>query len=295
MRVLVAGHQGQLARGLHERSQGAAIELVSLGRPELDLGNETSVIAAVARCRPDVVVNAAAYTAVDRAETEPDLARLINATGAGHVARACAAQGVALIQISTDYVFDGNKGSPYLEDDRTAPINVYGRTKLEGEALVAKACDRSVILRTSWLYSPWGANFVKTMLRLASTQPEIRVVDDQRGSPTYVPDLADTILALARKLVEDPGNSAWGLYHAAGRGESTWYELAGEAMRSAALFDLPVAPLVPIATADYPTPARRPADTRMNCGKLDRFLGHALADGRARVEACVARLATKDD
>ena len=289
MKILVTGRTGQLVLGLVERASGRDIEIVAAGRPEFDLTDEASVMAAIAQAQPDAVVNAAAYTAVDQAESEPEQAHRVNALGAEFVARACAAQGIPVIQISTDYVFDGGKAQPYREDDTTAPINVYGRSKLEGEVRVAQACARHVILRTAWLHSPWGANFVKTMLRLAETRPEIKVVADQRGSPTYVPDLADVVLAIATRAVAG-SDMAWGIYHAAGAGETTWFDFAGEVMLCAAQHGLPMAKILPIPALDYPTAARRPEDARLDGAKL-KGLGLALPDWRSGVADNVARLA----
>ena len=289
MKILVTGRTGQLVHGLVERAPGRDIEIVTAGRPDVDLTDEASVMAAIAQAHPDAVVNAAAYTAVDKAESEPEQAHLVNALGAEFVARACAAQGIPIIQISTDYVFDGAKAEPYREGDATAPVNVYGRSKLEGEVRVAQACARHVILRTAWLHSPWGANFVKTMLRLAETRPEIKVVADQRGSPTYVPDLADVVLAFAERAVAG-SDIAWGIYHVAGAGETTWFDFADEVMRCAAQRGLPVAKILPIPARDYPTAARRPEDARLDGGKFGS-LGLALPDWRSGVADNVARLA----
>jgi dTDP-4-dehydrorhamnose reductase len=290
VKVLVTGREGQLARGLVETA-GAGIEVVAIGRPELDLADEKSIATAVARERPGIVVNTAAYTAVDKAETEPAVAHAVNALGAEHVATACAANAIPLIHISTDYVFDGTKDGPYVEDDPTAPINVYGRTKLEGEQRVAKACERHLILRTAWVHSPWGANFVKTMLRLATTRPTIGVVDDQKGSPTYAPHLAAIVLAIAARVAADPAGVRWGVYHAAGLGETTWFGFASEVFRHAAEQGLSAAEVAAITAAAYPTLARRPANSRLNCDRLRLSLGLELPDWRAGVQDCVARLA----
>jgi dTDP-4-dehydrorhamnose reductase len=291
VKVLVTGREGQLARGLLEAADGAGVQVVAIGRPELDLADEKSVAAVVAREHPEVVVNAAAYTAVDKAETEPAVARAVNALGAEHVARACAAHSIPIIHISTDYVFDGTKLGPYREDDPTGPINVYGHSKLEGEQRVAKACERHLILRTAWLHSRWGANFVKTMLRLGATQPSISIVDDQLGSPTYAPDLARIVLATAARIVADPTGMRPGIYHAVAGGETTWFGFAREVFRCAAEHGLPVADVTAIAMAAYPTPARRPANSRLNCDRLRLLLGLELPDWRVGVQDCVARLA----
>jgi dTDP-4-dehydrorhamnose reductase len=289
VKVLVTGRDGQLARGLAETA-GAGVQVVAIGRPELDLADEKSVAAAVACERPDIVVNAAAYTAVDKAETEPAIAHAVNALGAEHVATACAASAIPIIHISTDYVFDGTKSGPYLEGDPTAPINVYGRTKLEGEQRVAKACERHLILRTAWVHSPWGVNFVKTMLRLATTRPNIGVVDDQKGSPTYAPHLATIVLAIAARVAADPDGVRWGIYHAVGGGETTWFGFAREIFRLAAEQGLPAAEVDAIAAAAYPTPARRPANSRLNCDSLRLSLGLELPDWRVGVHDCVVRI-----
>jgi dTDP-4-dehydrorhamnose reductase len=291
VKVLVTGREGQLARSLLEAAEGAGIQVTAIGRPDLDLADGKSVAAAVERERPDVVVNAAAYTAVDRAETEPAVAHAVNALGAEHVAKACAANAIPIIQLSTDYVFDGTRDGPYREDDRTGPINVYGRTKFEGEQRVAAACERHLILRTAWVHSPWGANFVKTMLRLAATRPGIGVVDDQTGSPTYAPHLAAIVLAIARRVAADPAGMRWGVYHAAGGGEISWFGFAREIFRCAAEQGLSAADVTAITAAAYPTAARRPANSRLNCDRLRQSLGLELPDWRIGVQECVARLA----
>jgi dTDP-4-dehydrorhamnose reductase len=290
VKILVTGREGQLARGLLEAADGADVQVVAIGRPELDVADKKSLAAVVAHERPDVVVNAASYTAVDRAETEPIVAHAVNALGAEHVAKACAANAIPIIQISTDYVFDGTKHSPYFEDDPTGPINVYGRTKLEGEQRVAKACERHLILRTAWLHSPWGSNFVKTMLRLAATRPNIGVVNDQKGSPTYAPHLARIVLAIATRVAADPAGARWGVYHAVGAGETTWFGFAREVFRHAAEQGLPAADVAAISTAAYPTPARRPANSRLNCDSLRLLLGFELPDWEVGVHDCVARI-----
>ena len=290
MKVLITGREGQLARGLLEAADGIGVDVLAIGRPEVDVVDEGAVTAVIARERPDLVVNAAAYTAVDKAESEPAVAHAVNALGAEAVARAGAAHSIPIIQISTDYVFDGMKDGPYVEDDLTAPINVYGRTKLEGEHRVAKACQRHLILRTAWVYSPWGANFVKTMLRLAATRPNIGVVDDQRGSPTSALHLARIVLDIAGRVVTDPAGAQWGIYHAVGGGETTWCGFAREIFRNAAAQGLPVADVAAIATSAYPTPARRPANSRLNCDRLRLTFGLELPDWRLGVEDCVARL-----
>ena len=291
MRILVAGKTGQVARSLVAASSSTGLEIVAPGRPQLDLERPDSLVEAIDACSPDIVVNAAAYTAVDKAEQEEDAAFAVNAAGAGHLARACADAGIPIIHISTDYVFDGSKLEPYLEDDPTAPLGAYGRSKLDGERLVAAANPRHVIVRTAWVVSPYGNNFVKTMLRLAETRPELGVVDDQTGSPTYAPHLAGAIIAVARQVAgADKSSEHWGTYHACGRGFATWCQLAREVFGQAAAHRLATAQVRAITTADYPTPARRPANSRLDCSKLARQFGVRLPDWQTGVEECVRGL-----
>jgi dTDP-4-dehydrorhamnose reductase len=292
MRVLVAGATGQLAQALVEAAaHRTGWKLAALGRPNLDLQAPTTLARAIAAARPHVVVNAAAYTAVDRAETESDLAFAINRDGAGALAKAAADHGVPIVHVSTDYVFDGVKPDAYVESDAPAPQGIYGRSKLAGEEQVAAANPRSIILRTAWLHSPFGANFVRTMLRLASEGPELTVVADQWGNPTYAPHLADAILTLLPRLLEArPSEGLWGVYHAAGQGDTTWHGLAQEIVDAAAVFRRPHVPIRAITTDQYPTPARRPANSRLSCAKLARVFGITLPPWGEGVRQCVGRL-----
>jgi len=288
--ILVIGREGQLARALVEAAERDGIELTALGRPSLDLTDAASIEPAVRELRPKLVVNAAAYTAVDKAVSDPDGAFAVNAVGAEGIAKACAAHDIPVIHVSTDYVFDGAKSEPYCEDDPTNPINIYGHSKLEGEQRIASACAQHLILRTAWVHSPWGSNFVKTMLRLARSRPSINVVGDQLGCPTYAPHLADIILAIAGRAIDDPASVPWGIYHAVGRGETTWAAFAQEVFRCAPDNGLPVAEVVSIETAGYPTPARRPMNSRLDCEKLKSCFGLSLPNWRTGVQDCVARL-----
>jgi dTDP-4-dehydrorhamnose reductase len=291
MRLLIAGAQGQLARAMIELAPSAAdVTAFAVGRPALDLTAPASVLSALADFKPDVIVNAAAYTAVDKAESEPDAAMALNVDGPRRLAEAAERMGAVLIHVSTDYVYDGTKATPYVEDDPTAPLGAYGRSKLAGEDAVRSAVRRHVILRTAWVHSPFGGNFVKTMLRLAGERPEVRVVDDQIGSPTYAPHLAEAILAIARIAVEEPERPVWGTYHAAGTGYVSWCGLAREVMRVSAARGGPSANVVPITTADYPTPAKRPANSRLECSKLSETFGVTLPDWQIGVSDCVTRL-----
>ena len=292
MRVVVTGKAGQLARSLAERAPDG-VQVILLGRPELDLAEPSGIAAALAAARPDVVVNAAAYTAVDKAETERDLAFAVNGAGAGGVAAATRALDVPLIHISTDYVFDGSKPAAYVETDPTAPLGVYGASKLAGEQAVLTAHPGAVICRTAWVYSPFGANFVKTMLRLAETREELGVVADQIGNPTSALDIADAVLALARRLKDDPAAET-GIFHMTGSGEASWADLAEAIFAASAAQGGSTAKVRRITTADYPTPAPRPPNSRLDCRKLAEVHGLSLPDWRSSVAAVVARLSKEN-
>ncbi len=291
MRILVTGTSGQLAQSLLAAGLAADVDVVALRRPQLDLTLPGTLRTALADVMPDIVVNAGAYTAVDKAESEESQAYKVNAAGAGELGQQCQRAGVALIHISTDYVFDGTKPAAYMESDPTAPINAYGRTKLAGEQAVAAGCERHVILRTSWIYSPYGANFVRTMLRLGAERPEVKVVDDQRGCPTFAPHLAEAILDVSRQIVQlKGGNGPWGVYHAAGSGETTWCGFARSIFAATAARGLPTPKLTPITTAEFPTPARRPANSRLDCSLLEQTFGVRLPDWQEGLASCLARL-----
>jgi dTDP-4-dehydrorhamnose reductase len=282
-----------VVRSLLTAERPAGMDIVAVGRPELDLAHPTSVRHAIEAARPTVVVNAAAYTAVDKAESEPDLAFRVNAGGAEAVGLAAHALGVPVIHLSTDYVFDGTKPTSYVESDPVAPLGAYGRSKLEGERRLAAACPRHVILRTAWVHSPYGHNFTRTMLRLAGARPEISVVDDQLGCPTYAPHLARAIVQLAARLIGDR-DAPWGTYHAAGTGTATWCGFAREIFAVSARLGGPSAAIKPITTAEYPTPARRPANSRLDSRRLATNFGLGLPDWREGVAACVAVLLAQE-
>lgn len=292
MKVLVTGAEGQLAKSLIEAAAGSGVRLAAFGRPQIDVTIEESIAQRVREIGPDVVINAAAYTAVDKAESDVEAAFAVNAMGAGNVARVAARAGLPVIHISTDYVFDGRKDGVYLETDATGPLNVYGRSKLAGELVVAASNTRHLIVRTSWVHSPFGNNFVKTMLRLAETRHRISVVDDQHGSPSYSLHLADAILDMGRQVLErgEP-EDRWGLYHMCGAGETTWCGLAREVFAVWGAHGGRCASVDPIPTSSYPTPARRPANSRFSCGRLQRAFGLELPEWTAGVAACVGRLA----
>jgi dTDP-4-dehydrorhamnose reductase len=290
MRLLVAGASGQPAHALVGRARGlAGVGIVALEPPQLDLLDPASITRALASTRPDVVINAAAYTAVDKAENDAAAAFALNRDGPGDLAAAAEAAGCPIIHVSTDYVFDGTKSGAYVEQDTPNPMSVYGRSKLEGEAAVASANARHVILRTAWLYGAHGHNFLKTMLRLARERPELRVVADQHGNPTYAPHLADVILAIAAKF---GSGQPWGVYHATAAGETTWHGFAAAIIAAAAKpLGVPQIPVLPITTADFPTPARRPANSCLDCGKLERVFGIRLPSWQHGLAECIAELA----
>lgn len=296
MRMIVTGTQGQVARALIERGAAEKIDIVAIGRPELDLADPQGVERALARIEGDVIVNAAAYTAVDKAESEEDLATRINGEGAGAVARAAAARGLPLLHLSTDYVFDGAAERPYREDDAVSPVGAYGRSKLAGERAVAASSARAAIFRAAWVYSPFGANFVKTMLRLGATREDVSVVADQWGAPTHALDIADALIAIARKMRAEPQNTELaGVFHLTGSGEATWADFAEEIFAEAARQGRKPVTVRRIPTKDYPTPARRPANSRLCNEKLGRVFGVALPDWRISTRACVARLLRHSD
>lgn len=289
MRLLIAGWQGQIARALVEQAPGAHdITALAVGRPALDICEPATITRAMTDFRPDVIINTAAYTAVDQAETEPDAAFALNREGARLLALAAAKKGAALIHLSTDYVFDGAKPGPYVEDDVTAPLNVYGRSKLASEEAVRAATPRHIIVRTSWVHSAARRNFVRNMLEKARAGEAIRVVDDQVGAPTYAPHLAEALLAIARRALAGR-NDVWGTYHAAGSGYVSWCGLAREVFRVSATLGGPSASVTAISSADYPTRAARPLNARLDCGKL-ATLGTQLPSWQDGVEACVMRL-----
>jgi dTDP-4-dehydrorhamnose reductase len=291
MKILVAGAQGQLARALAEAARRhGSHQVVALGRPQLDLLDHATIAKAMADLEPDLLVNAAAYTAVDKAESDMETAFAVNRDGAGALAAAARASDIPITHVSTDYVFDGRKIGAYVETDATNPLGVYAKSKLEGELAVASANPRHLILRTAWLYAPYGANFLRTMLRLARERPELRVVDDQHGQPTYVPHLAEAILAIAKALSNKQGQGRWGTYHIAAGGETTWHGFAGAIVRAGARLGTPQVPVIPITTAEYPTLAARPANSRLDCSKLERTFGVRLPHWQQGLAACIAEI-----
>jgi dTDP-4-dehydrorhamnose reductase len=294
MRMLVTGKTGQLVTALLERSGAAGVEIVTLGRPEFDLASACIPDTLFAALQPDIIVSAAAYTAVDKAETDAQTAHAVNARGPALIAKAAASLSIPLIHISTDYVFDGSKPAPYVESDPTGPLGVYGRTKLAGELAIAAAAPDHVILRTAWIYSPFGNNFLKTMLRLAADRPDLRVVDDQYGNPTSALDIAQAIFAVATNLLARPADTSLrGLFHMSGSGEASWADFATEIFSASQALGGPSARIRRISTADYPTPARRPANSRLSTARLQDVHGIVTPHWTSSTRATVARLITE--
>lgn len=290
MKLLVIGKSGQLAQAIRMCASTPDVRIVFAGRPDVDVARAMTVRHALETHQPSVVVNTAAHTAVDQAETERERAFAINDAGADHVARACHDHGVPLIHISTDYVFDGRKAQPYAELDAINPLNVYGASKANGEDRVREVCPQHIILRTSWLFSVYGQNFIKTMLRLAASREAVHVVNDQTGSPTCATSLATGILAIAQVLNQSPTSVLWGTYHAAGSSSASWFDLARYALKKSEELAGPTAKVLPVSTAAYNAAAQRPLDTRLNCEKLLGRFEIALPDWRVGVSRCVAQL-----
>ena len=281
-----------MARSLREAASLLPGLVVGCGaRPDLDILRPDLIQRALTDFAPDIVINPAAYTAVDRAETEPDLAFATNRDGAGNVAKAAQRLNVPIIHLSTDYVFDGRKPSPYVETDPVCPRSVYGRSKLEGERAVASANSRHIILRTAWVYAPFGSNFVRTILRLAAERDRLRVVDDQIGCPTYAPDIADAIIAIAAKIE----SSGWqdrftGITHLAGPDETTWCDFTRRIVAIAKTKGGRDVLVDAIKTVEYPTPAERPANSRLRCDRLAELFEVRLPPLSSSLEQCLERL-----
>lgn len=304
--VLLVGAQGQvgqeLAKALAPLSEVLG-PVTAVGRSELDLTDLEAIAQKVATVRPTLIINAAAYTAVDKAETEPNLAHLINTAAPKTLATSAASCGATLVHISTDYVFDGAAGSPYRETDATSPASVYGKTKLAGEEAIRQALDEHIILRTAWVYGTQGkGNFLKTMLRLGESREALSVVEDQIGSPTWAKDIAQTIGELSTKLVgtklvqqtdqpqaqtSDQITELAGTYHFTNSGVASWYDFAVAIFEEAKALGIPlqIQTVTPITTADYPTPAKRPAYSVLNCQKIARTLGHPSPHWRTSLRA----------
>ena len=278
MKLLITGHHGQVGQALIQQAAAHNFQVAAYDCSGLDIADHAAVWQAVEREQPAVIINAAAYTAVDKAESEPAAAYAANAEGAENLARAAHAAGAAILHISTDYVFNGRTERPYLETDAPDPQTVYGQSKLAGEQAVQAACPRHIILRTAWVFGEHGHNFVKTMLRLGRERDSLGIVADQSGAPTYAGHIAAALLHIAGRTQTE--NCPYGLYHFSGSPYTTWHGFAAEIFRRAA--EQGILPRVPelraITTADYPTPARRPADSRLDCSKIHTAFGIAPSD-----------------
>ncbi|MFG1344747.1 dTDP-4-dehydrorhamnose reductase [Xanthobacter autotrophicus DSM 431] len=288
MRILLFGAAGQLGREVTALAAERGIELTGLDHKALDISDPVAVARAIEAARPDALINAAAYTAVDKAESEPEIAGRINAFAPGLIAERCARYRTPLIHVSTDYVFDGTKKGAYVEADPIAPIGVYGRTKAAGEAAVRAAHERHVIVRTSWVYGVYGNNFLKTMLRLAGERDLLKVVSDQRGCPTATRDLATAVLKVAEAAAG--GDARWGTYHFAGRGATSWHGFASAIVAAAAAHTGRNVEVAPITTAEYPTPARRPKNSELASDLFERTFGVRAAAWETRVKEVVDAL-----
>jgi dTDP-4-dehydrorhamnose reductase len=274
--ILVTGGSGQLASAL-----AAAPGVRRVGRPEFDFDRPDTIEAAFRNAAPRLVVNAAAYTAVDAAETDAQAAYRSNCDGPALLASLCAQADIPLIHVSTDYVFDGAKPDPYVETDPVAPQGVYGASKLAGEQAVMASGAKAIILRTAWVYAPTGKNFVRTMLTVGKTRPKLTVVGDQHGCPTTAADLADAIMAIVVRYDATGWRPDYrGIFHAAGSGATTWFGLAVATFEEAGRFGANVPEVAPIATADWPTPAKRPANSRLDCTRLHEVFGVRLPPWR---------------
>ncbi|AXV14656.1 dTDP-4-dehydrorhamnose reductase [Neorhizobium sp. SOG26] len=289
-RMVVTGRQGQVVQSLLERGQNGLFEIITLGRPELDLSRPDAIDAVLRAAEPDVIVSAAAYTAVDQAETDEEAATVVNGVAAGKIAETAAALGVPMIHLSTDYVFDGSKLAPYVETDPVAPIGAYGRSKLAGERAVTAANPNHVILRTAWVYSPFGKNFLKTMLKLAESRDSLNVVNDQIGNPTSALDIADAVLQVAQNLLSSNAPDLRGIFHMTGTGECNWADFAFEIFALSKAHGGPHAAVTGIPSAQYPTPAKRPANSRLDCTLLNARHGVRLPDWRDSTAQVIGRL-----
>jgi dTDP-4-dehydrorhamnose reductase len=290
MRIVVTGKEGQVDTSLAELGEKLGIEIVRIGLPEVDLSKPETLAGPVKAANPDVIISSAAYTAVDKAESETDLAQAINGDGPGELARIAAELNIPILHLSTDYVFAGDKDGIYTESDTPAPGSVYGKTKLSGEEQITATTPNHVILRTAWVYSPFGNNFVKTMLRLGETRDEINVVADQNGCPTYAPEIARALLTIAQRVVADNDAGLRGTFHLTGQGETTWAGFAEAIFAGSKDRGGKLVKVNRITTLDYPTPAKRPANSRLSSEKLAAIYDLRLDPWHVSLNDCLTRL-----
>lgn len=290
MRVLVTGKSGQVVTAIISMAAGTDIDIITLGRPEVDFSQPDTLYATAIDLQPDIIISAAAYTAVDQAETEADIAFAVNSVAPGILARAAKALNIPIIHLSTDYVFDGDSSAPYDETDPTNPVNVYGLSKLKGEQAIATQTDNHIILRTTWVYSPYGNNFLKTMLRLAETRDEIKVVADQLGCPTSAMEIARAVLEIARRVATDPSPELRGIFHLTAQGETSWAGFAIAILEETRRRGKTTANVHPIPSSEYPTPARRPSNSRLSGKKLAGTYGIRLEPWERSMNNCLDAL-----
>jgi len=292
MTILITGANGQVGRQFAEGPNKTGRQLLCLTRRQLDITDPDAVHAVLTDRRPALVINAAAYTAVDRAENESEAAFLVNEHGCRHLARHCRLFDIPLLHISTDYVFDGSKGAPYLETDPVQPLGIYGKSKLAGEQAIRELQPRHIILRTSWVFGTHGHNFVKTMLRLGKEREELKIVDDQRGGPTEAADIAETLLRIGTIILEN-GLIEWGTYHFSGKPATSWFGFAQEIFEQAAKTGYRPPRLLPIPTSAYPLPTPRPANSVFNCSKIREKFGIEQPDWRQSLAKILFELLRK--
>lgn len=285
--ILVTGGKGQLATSMGKVGRA---RVIVVGRPEFDFDRPETIAVVTKKYRPGFVVNAAAWTAVDLAESEVDAATRANETGPAELARVCAAHDIPLIHVSTDYVYAGDKGEPYVETDLINPQTAYGRTKAAGEKAVIAAHPKSLILRTAWVYSPHGKNFVRTMINAGAKNPQLKVVGDQLGNPTSSDDLAVAILAIIEKLQQGWQNAYAGIYHATGSGTTTWYEFAVAVLEETRKFGRPMPEITAISTQDWPTPAKRPQDSCLDGNKIQKTFNIQLPHWQESIKRTVKEI-----
>lgn len=292
--ILIIGNQGQLATALKQIGRIADHRLICLGRPAMDFTQPNTIGKIIEDVKPALVINAAAYSAVDQAQNDKEAAFAVNASGVGELGRQCARHDIPVIHVSTDYVFDGTSTSPYKPRDKVAPKGVYGQSKARGETELRETIDQHLIFRTAWLFGNHGNNFLKTMLRLGKTNDQIRVVDDQHGAPTYAHDLAVGLAQIASQVITSRENIPWGTYHLTNSGQTTWCGFAREIFNCCADAGTKVPEIIAITTADYPTPTPRPAYSVLDCGDTTELFGVSLPDWKDATARCIHKIKDKN-
>lgn len=293
MKILVFGKSGQVGSELVSRAEGFGFDVHGASSQEIDIRSYEALERYVETVAPDLMINAAAYTAVDKAETDIDRAMAVNAIAPGYMAGLAERRGIPLFHISSDYVYDGQKATAYVETDLTNPLGIYGRSKAQGDKAVMEGVSRHIILRTSWVFGVNGQNFVRTMVRLASERPELRVVDDQFGGPTDAASIAIALLKMAQSFSASGRGRAdfpWGLYHFSGKPDVSWYGFATAIMAELSARDLPAVDVVPIPSSQYPTPAPRPKNSTLDCSKIERHFNIAQSDWQIAMRHLIGKL-----